>query len=393
MTEYTALEALLEDTKDSESPVRFKLWAYLFVIGAITKRSIYYRLKGILKLYPNLYVMLIADSGFGKQFPITMATKLLRTLNITRNIIGQSSIQGIIDPLLSKVITLENGVIIRNAEGAVISSEFSNMLVTDLQALTLLTELYDTEHLDIWEKNLVRGQVRLRNVFLSFLTGTNLEHYNDKVQEKDIRGGFIARTLCIHETEIGALNSLMEEGPDIDWEKHCGRLREISKLAGPMSMSRDAKQLYDNWYYSFYKDPPVDKTGWVRRAREHVIKVAMCLSLIDRDDLIITKEHIADSMDFCFKVMKDVVNIAKKSGKSKYRSQYAIITMELIKAPGHMMKRQRLLNKHLGEFTWKEFAETIETLVQGGYVENVEIDGEAGIKLTAKHIEELESKQ
>ena len=390
MTEYAALEALLEDTKDSESPVRFKLWAYLFVIGAITKRSIYYRLKGILKLYPNLYVMLIADSGFGKQFPITMAAKLLRTLNITRNIVGQSSIQGIIDPLLSKVITLENGVIIRNAEGAVISNEFSNMLITDPQALTLLTELYDTDSLDLWEKTLVKGSVRLRNVFLSFLTGTNLEHYNDKVQEKDIRGGFIARTLCINETEIGTLNSLMDEGPDIDWEKHCVRLRSIAALSGPMSMSPAAKKLYDSWYYPFYRDPPVDKTGWVNRVRAHIIKVAMCLSLIERDDLVIESHHIQDAMDFCFKVMRDVDTIAKKSGKSKYRSQYAIITMELIKAPGHMMKRQRLLNKHLGEFTWKEFAETIETLVQGGYIENIEIDNEAGIKLTAKHIEELE---
>lgn len=344
-----------------------------------------------MRLYPNLYVMLIAESGLGKQFPITMATKLLKESACTRPIIGRNSIESVIE-VLGRGVTLESGVVIKGAEGAAISGEFANLLIDNPQALTILTQLYDTESLDEWPNTLKKGRDNLKNVFLSLLTATNMEHYNDKIQEKDIRGGFIARTMCIHEERIDVLNSLMEEGVDIDWSKHGKRLVEISKLEGVMKMSASARELYDSWYYPFYKNPPPDKTGFVNRVRAHIIKVSMILSLIERDDLIIDKKHVTDAMDLCFKVMEDITEVGKKSGKSKYRSQFALIMTELLKAPNYSMRRHELLNRNLNEFTGKDFNETIGTLVESKIIEHVMIGEDVGFKLTERCVKELEGK-
>ncbi len=388
---YAWLEELLLATKDSESPTRFKLWAALYAVGACTKRKVYTKLK-FLTVYPNMYILLIAESGLGKQFPITMSTKLLRESGVVRIISGRNSIEAIIE-VLGKAQTLENGTFIKNAEAAVISDEFANIVIDNPAALTIFTELYDTESKDIWDNTLRKGQDRLRNVYLSLLAGTNLVQFNDRVQGKDVQGGFISRTICIHETRVSHLDSLMgEDAEEINWKSLSNRLVDISKLTGEMKILPSARKMYDAWYHGFYKNTPSDKTGFIRRLRTHIIKVSMCLSLIDSDDMVITEHHMSDAMELCIPIVDDVSEVSKQSGKSKYQSNYALIMTELLKSPEHMIKRSKLLNKHLGEFTAREFAETIETMIQGNYVEMVSIDDEVGIRLTERCINELREK-
>lgn len=388
---YTWLDELLDATKESESPLRFKLWAALYAIAASTKRKVYLNMRGMWKTYPNLYVMIIAESGLGKQFPVSMVNKLLRGTGAVRVVAGRNSIEGIIETV-GKAATLPSGTVIKFAEAAIISDEFANLLVDNTSAMTILTQLYDTDSLDVWDNTLRKGQDRLRNVFINLFAATNMEHFNNRIQEYDIKGGFIARTICIHETEVGTLNSLMGIGTDIDWSVFCKRLIEISQLSGEFTMTKDAQLLYDAWYYPFHKEKHNDKTGFVNRVRTHILKVAMCLTLIERNDLIIEEKHVHDAMDLVLPVIDDVVVISRQSGKSKYKSHYAVIIQELMRAPHHMVRRRELLNRHRGEFTAKELNESIETLIQGGNIETVTIDEELGYRLTQRAREELKQK-
>lgn len=389
---YEWLASLLEATKESESPVRFKLWAALYCVGAASKRKVWLNMGGLMKTYPNLYVMIIAESGLGKQFPITMATKLLRLSGVVRVVSGRNSIEAIIESV-GKAVTLESGSVIRFAEAGIISGEFANLLVDNTSALTILTELYDTDALDIWDNTLRKGQDRLRNVFLSLFAGTNMEHFTNKIQEYDMKGGFIARTICVHETEAGNLNSLMEDAEEIDFSMYAERLREISKFAGPMTMNKQAKTTYDAWYYPFHKMKHSDKTGFVNRVRAHILKVSMCLSLIERNDLLITEKHVADAMELVLPIMDDIGVISRQSGGSKYKSHYAIIIKALMNSPYYMVKRKELLTKYRGDFTAKDLSESVETLVQGGSVEIITIEDEVGYRLTKEAQDDIKKRK
>ena len=391
-TGYKWLEELLEATKEVESPVRFKVWSALYCVSVVTKRKIYLNMSGHMRTFPNMYVMIIAESGLGKQFPITMATKLLRLSGVSRVVSGRNSIEAIIETI-GKAITLESGIVVKFAEAGIISGEFANLLVDNTSALRILTELYDTDALDTWDNTLRKGVDKLRNVYLSMFAATNMDQLSGKISEADVKGGFISRTICVHETEVGKLNSLMDdEAPDINFDKFAVRLKEISKLSGPMHKTPEANKVYDEWYYPFHTAKYNDKTGFVNRVRTHILKVAMCLSLIERDDLLITEKHVIDAMELVLPIISDTLVISRQAGTSKYRSHYALIIQELIRAPLFAMTRRDLLNKNRGEFTAKDLNESIDTLVQGGSVEIITMGEELGYRLTKDAQEDVKKK-
>src|SRR5262245_60677200 len=79
-----------------ESPESFWKWSALSAISAVMKDQVWMDRGGIFKTYPNIYVMLHADSGLKKGPPISMAKQLVTPVKNTRIITGRSSIQGIL---------------------------------------------------------------------------------------------------------------------------------------------------------------------------------------------------------------------------------------------------------------------------------------------------------
>jgi hypothetical protein len=389
----------MEATEEAESPRSFIFWAYLFCISSVTRRNIYLRKGSIYKLYPNLFILLIADSGLRKQFPIDMANSLLMASSCCRVISGTNSIQGIIKTL-SKSHTLENGTQIKGADGALLSDEFSTLLVDDPLALTTLLKLYDThagekaDGTNEWEKTLKSEKVKLRNIYLTLLGATNLDQFDSKVAEKDMRGGFMARTLSIVETKPAKLNSLLRPGIPIDYKSLSLRLREINRLKGEFVIDEPAIKLFDDWYHDFFSSPKQDKTGFLKRIHDHILKVAMCLSLSHKDELIIGLDEMYDAMDICLPLVDSSIEMGRSTGKSKYKTQTAIVIQAIIKAPEHKILRRKLIRDNFGEFTHKDLNEIIETLRQGGYIETCMIgpegEEEDGYKLTNRCEEELE---
>lgn len=389
MKEYAWLEEILAATVDSEAPLRFKFWAALYSVACATKRQVYLNQGGLLKTYPNLFVMLVADSGLGKQFPIDMASSLLRAANVTRVSNGRYSIEKITGNL-GRMLTLDNGTIIKNAEVALISGEFANMLISNPDALTILTQWYDTDaNSGVWENDLKIGTDRLRGMYVNLLAATNMEHFNEKISERDLKGGFISRTICIHETKPAKLNSLIRPAPPVDWSAFSERLVQISKLRGEFSLTDAAALAYDDWYKEFYAAIRYDKTGFLRRVRTHILKVAMCLSLVESDNLTVSEKHILDALELIVPLIESNEEITAQSGKSRYSSQIALIIRELISAPDHSMSRKRLLSRHIRDFSNREMSEILDTLIQGGYVERVMDDSEVIYTLSARARSEL----
>src|ERR1043165_7628052 len=93
--EMTWIEQVIKSRSELESPLSFWFWGALVSISAVVKDNIWID-RQIYKLYPNIYVMLHAESGLKKGPPIAMARKFVNSVNNTRVITGRSSIQGIL---------------------------------------------------------------------------------------------------------------------------------------------------------------------------------------------------------------------------------------------------------------------------------------------------------
>src|SRR6476469_10441112 len=111
----TWLDEVMRATDEVESPKSFIKWAALSAIAAVVKNNVYLD-KHYYKLYPNIYVMLIAKSGMRKGFPVAMAKELVKSIDNTRVIAGRNSIQGVLKTL-STSYTRENGKALTDACG------------------------------------------------------------------------------------------------------------------------------------------------------------------------------------------------------------------------------------------------------------------------------------
>jgi len=186
----TWIEEVLAQHEELESPSAFWYWSGLCIISAIMKDNVWLD-KFAYNLYPNIYVMLHADSGLKKGPPVGLAKKLVRRVNNTRILSGRSSIQGILKELGTFTSTPGGGIRSKSSTGFIVASEFTSSLVADPAAMTILTDLYDRQYNEgEWRSLLKMETFELKDPTISLLVATNEAHFNDFVEAKDIHGGF-----------------------------------------------------------------------------------------------------------------------------------------------------------------------------------------------------------
>ena len=94
----TFLELLLDHTKSYESPTMFWKWSGYASIAAVLRDNVWKNF-GDKRLYPNIYVLFLAESGSRKGPPVDLSEQMLKEIGNTKCISGRSSIQGIVDEL------------------------------------------------------------------------------------------------------------------------------------------------------------------------------------------------------------------------------------------------------------------------------------------------------
>ena len=346
------LDELVHQHSELESPVSFWRWSALAALSAVLKDSIYLDRAGLYRLYPNIYVMLHADSGLKKGPPVSMAKQLVKLVNNTTIISGRSSIQGIMQKMGTSQ-TMPGGTIKRQSTVFICSSELTSSIVEDKAALEILTDLYDRNYnIDDWESILKMGNIALNKPTVTMLTATNEAHAEEFFIKKDVQGGYIARTFIIYEKKRNKVNSLMykmEHPPD--YKKSAEYLKEIAKLHGEIIISEAGMKFYDEWYHEFVatvdNSGMNDSTGTLNRFGDSVLKVAILLALSDRPELTIEEIHLSRAVLLCEKLIGNMRKTTMGRGKSVFAQHKALLINELIERDNHSITRQ-MINKKFG---------------------------------------------
>jgi hypothetical protein len=361
------IQEVLDATEEAESPRAFIYWAALSAISAVMRKNVYLN-KHIYKLYPNIYVLLIARSGMRKAFPISLAKRLVRETKVTRVIAGRNSVQAIVQDL-STAYTLPNGGMVTDGSGFLAASEFSSFIVRDQDALTILTDLYDThDHEPEWKNLLKSGIETIANPCLTMLGASNQAHLRDKVTEIDIDGGFIGRTLMIVGEQKYKLNPLTV-APEalLDVPALAIYLKEISRLKGAFTWSPEGQDRFEKWYMDFFSKEHDDRTGTTNRLQDHVLKVAMLISLSYSQDLILRAEDIDAAITSCMGFMANV-NKTVMPGKSQLAEPTRAVMEELLNAKDYKIPRTKLLQKLWGDLDAMDLDRIVDTLQQAGLI-------------------------
>ena len=365
----TWADAVVEANSENEAPAKFFYWAAIASISAVASKRVWLN-RFYYKLYPNIYVFLVAKSGMKKGVPITLAKNLVTKAGSTRIISGRNSMQRIVQDL-GKAHTLENGGMIKDAQGFLVSGELASFLVKDPDALTILTDLHDTHaYEEFWQNSLKgTGVDKLRAPCITLLGATNEDHFSEAVPQNAIGGGFIARTFIVFSLEKGKLNSLTEAPKKIvDTSYLAEYLKEVAKMKGEFTWTQAAKATYDKWYYKFMGTDANDPTGTMNRIGDQILKVAMILSMAQEPDLKLKESHILESIDVCTACLSGMQQVTMGAGKSNLAYQTKLVMRELIQVKEHKIERQKLLQKYWGEFDSFDLDRIVETLLGAGAI-------------------------
>lgn len=405
------IQELMDSTTELESPRSFFYWAGLAAVSAVVMDNVWLSrgeqegtTSNFYNLYPNIYVMLHADSAMKKGPPVNLAKELVKkaTNGLPKIISGRSSIQGMLK-LLGTAQSMPGGKILNKSAGFIASSEFTSSIVEDRAAMTILTDLYDRNWNDgEWKSLLKMEEFSLKDPILTLLAAINEAHFDDFIGAKDIQGGFIGRMFVIAESQTATLNPLINKLNRVpDRPKLIAYLHTLTTLKGPFKSLAGTEQgkLYHEWYMDFYQNirsqKVKDDTGTLGRFGDSVLKIAMCLSLSRSTELEIDMTTMQQAINVSEKLISNVrkTTLGKK-GKAENLYLKTLIMQELLTREPHMITRENLMKKCFMHYSSvDEFNEVMGVFMEVGMiiVENkgnttLFIMPDAQVKLLNEHI-------
>jgi hypothetical protein len=377
MSESWIDDILAEHTTTVETPESWIYWSLMFVISSAAANA--YTVKsfgGKVTYYPNIYVMLLGDSGVGKGYPVNLAKRLLQEADITRVIAGRSSIQAIIkEGATTKSVA--GKAVITDSRMAIVNGELSSAVIGDPQALEILTDLFDRNYNPNWT-NMLKGDghEKLKEPYVTCLFGSSPAHFYNSIPQHNIEGGYVGRNLIIYEEKrariIDSLDS-EDKVTDVDWfidiaiPKYIPHLVKIAKNKARLILEEPARLLYNSWKAEWRatESKYQDKTGFVTRVPDHALKVAMCLSLSRyNSNFLIIESDIIQAISNVTGLIYASAKAAEGGGLDPLAAQTKRVVDALIAAPDNILTRQELLVRGYGDYDNITLDKIIDTLME-----------------------------
>ncbi len=381
------IDDILADHTDVETPESWIYWSLIFVISSAAANNYTVRsFKGKLTYYPNVYIMLLGDSGKGKGYPVNLAKRLLQEADITRVIAGRSSIQAIIKEGAT-TRSVAGKAIITDSRMAIVNGELSSAVIGDPQALEILTDLFDRNYNPDWT-NMLKGDghEKLKDPYVTCLFGSSPAHFYNSVPQHNIEGGYIGRNLIIYEEKRArSLDSLDPENEllDVDWfkekavPKYVPHLIKIAKSKpSRIILEEPARVLYNTWKQDWRSKEETynDKTGFITRVPDHVLKVSMCLCLAryDNNSLIIESD-ITEAINKVTGLIYASSKAAQGGGLDEDAAKTKRVVDYLISAKDNYLSRTELLQRGYGDYDSLTLDKILDTLLEMKWVKRQRI--------------------
>ena len=300
MSSFNFLRSYVRLLEQTEVPPRFAIWTGIAALLASLERRVWIS-QGVFNIYPNFFMILVAASGQKKSTPINLADKLLRRITpYPPNIISQKvSTEALISAIKKHEVRDSTRLMAESCGGIVIADELVTFL--DRGALEkglgpILTKLWDCSKFEY--ETISRGTEVVEGGYLSILGGTTIDLIRNSLPRDSIGGGFTSRSLFIYEDKIAPPVAWVEYDESLmELEEELVKyLSELAKLAGPVTVDKDAKTFYKQDYEQRYYNSPFRKhaalQNYENRRQSHLFKVAMALMVAEDPGLVLRREHI-----------------------------------------------------------------------------------------------------
>jgi len=319
------ITAYLNYSSHSEPPINFHVWTCISIIGAALQRKVYLP-WGYNTLYPNMYIILIGPSGCGKGIAMGIGKRILKEVNgivvCSASITREALIRDMRENVLSYVCP-SDGQTKYHSSISVFSSELAVFLgQANIKFLADLTDWFDCH--DSWEyRTKHQGTDELIGLCVNMLGATAPDWLRSIFPQEAFGGGFTSRVIFVVEEGKRQLISRNILPPDIASMNRLlvQDLERIHLLKGPMKFPAETFELFDKWYHSQAKKPPITDShfsGYCERRAMHTLKLSMICSVSRGDDLIITPGDFERAIMLIESVEPRMSRAFQGLGRAKY---------------------------------------------------------------------------
>jgi len=373
------VQGYLQYTENTEPAKAFQLWTAYSLIASVLRRKTWLSL-GRIKIYPNLYIVFVANPGvarksqsitFGLEFMTKIPDLFFSADAITR--------EALLDDLEKSAVEdpMPDGTSLRHSSLSIVSKEFESFLgqkKENTKMCVLLTDLFDCPT-DAWKyRTKHSGSNSIAAAWLNLHAATTPDSLASSLPATAIGGGLTSRILFVWADKKYKKVSRPIITPDEEKLKEIliKDLYAISRIAGEYVMSPEAEKKWDDWYEAYDEmaagrncpDPSFD--GWYSRKPTYIIKVAIVIAASKRQNTMVEWKDLTDSIKQIEVVEKSMGNAFRSVGRSMIASEVDIV-MQLIKTRGIITE------KELMSIVWRDIDSNkldnvIETCIKTGRI-------------------------
>lgn len=368
------LTAYAEYVKELESPDSYHIWTALSVIASVARRNVWVD-QGHFLMYPNLFVILVAPPGVvAKSTTIRAGRRLL--LGVPEVIFGPDSVTR--EELIRAMAKV--GGPGKVSALTIHSTEFSSLVEqSKISMIQFLTDIYDCEWNPKGWKHSTKHQGRdvIHNPVINLLAGTTPSWIAEGMPAGVHEHGFTARVIFIYEDRPRFLNPHPKPPNKALIEALQEDLNRIAALKGEFQLTPAAWKLYDKYYFEVGEAQPSDYRTegfhW-RKAKVHLLKLSMLVSLAEKDNLIVDDRDVAFAWDLLSATEEKMSKTFSAVGKFEYASDMERIENQIL-ASSEGVSLSEIVRKNYAVGDEGQIARLIGTLQVMGKIRKVKKDG------------------
>lgn len=298
------LELYMTYCKNLETAKDFDFWGAIWNLSIIVNRNLVIPRPNA-PLFPNFYIALIAESGIArKSTAVGFAKKILTAVLINNNpeihlISSKMTNAKFINTMVDFTKEFNRCIVGLNIE------EFVTMY-KNADLIESLTDLYDNPTERSGYGTIKNGDIIIRNVFISSLSGSTPNYYLKVVSDEEIAGGFSSRNIVIPAN--GAKRKIAWTETDKTIVSIIQAGQKINKLVNEsqqreFTITNDAIRRYSNWYLRRKQSKDLYTRTFESREQDHVLKLAALLAVNDLR-LAIKEQDVIQAIKIITKVKK-----------------------------------------------------------------------------------------
>jgi len=376
---------LRDYSEETETPLHFWTWTGLFILSAAVQRKVWIPF-GQKKIFPNLYIMIIAPPGFArKSVPLSFAKRILKDLQLPLFVDSPSkrAFTKHLDSLSkrSHFSRIVDGVKVSEAQSPLscVSPELSSFFALDIKGMVeILTDIYDCP--DTWDYMTAgSGEDKIVAPYVTCLFASTPMWIAGNLPQEAIGGGFTRRCIIAFGDEVKKSISLPPPPNAALYKNMTIDLQQICRLGGEVEWTPKGFEIYDEWYGGLKERIKTVSDERIQPFLSEVhsiaIKVAILAHVARSDELFIDPED----MLLAIGLLEKVIDSAGKAFSSHGRSLSAHDTDRIMSqiATVKITTEAELLRMNYRNTNKTEMAQILDTLAGMDRISR-KVDGKTG---------------